>query len=86
MQDFVHQPCDGRLPFKGSVQGFCEGLHSDSPRPLKNGTYLNCKSLGFRVPYFNTFFLKETLMKEKFILFSPWLPKSPGQGFNGLIL
>ena len=33
--------------------------------------------LGFGVPYFNTFFLKETLMKQKFILFSPWLLKSP---------
>ena len=33
--------------------------------------------LGFGVPYFNTFFLKGTLMKYKFILFSPWLLKSP---------
>ena len=33
--------------------------------------------LGFGVPYFNTFFLKGTNMKYKFILFSPWLLKSP---------
>ena len=33
--------------------------------------------LGFGVPYFNTCFLKGTLMKYKFILFSPWLLKSP---------
>ena len=33
--------------------------------------------LGFGVPYFNTFFLKRTIMKYKFILFSPWLLKSP---------
>ena len=33
---------------------------------------------GFEVPYFNTFFLKGTIMKYKFILFSPWLLKSPG--------
>ena len=33
---------------------------------------------GFGVPYFNTFFLKGTIMKYKFILFSPWLLKSPG--------
>ena len=34
--------------------------------------------LGFGVPYFNTFFLNETKMKYKFVLFSPWLLKSPG--------
>ena len=34
--------------------------------------------LGFGVPYFNTVFLNGTLMKSKFILFSPWLLKSPG--------
>ena len=33
--------------------------------------------LGFGVPYFKTFFLKGTNMKQKFILFSPWLLKSP---------
>ena len=33
--------------------------------------------LGFGVPYFNTFFLKGTLMKYKFRLFSPWLLESP---------
>ena len=32
--------------------------------------------LGFGVPYFNTFFLKGTFMKQKFILFSPCLLKS----------
>ena len=34
-------------------------------------------NLGFGVPYFNTFFLNRTLMKYKFILFAPWLLKSP---------
>ena len=29
------------------------------------------------MPYFNTSFLKGTLMKYKFILFSPWLLNSP---------
>ena len=33
--------------------------------------------LGFGVPYFNTFLLKGTIMKYKFILYSPWLLKSP---------
>ena len=33
--------------------------------------------LGLGVPYFNTFFLKGTIVKYKFILFSPWLLKSP---------
>ena len=32
--------------------------------------------LGFEVPYFNTFF-KGTIMKYKFILFSPLLLKRP---------
>ena len=33
--------------------------------------------LGFGVPYFNTVVLKGTIMKQKSILFSPWLLKSP---------
>ena len=33
--------------------------------------------LGLGVPYFNTFFLRGTIMKYKFIPFSPWLLKSP---------
>ena len=37
------------------------------------------KRLGFGVPYFNTFFLKGTIMKYKCILFSPWLLKNPGE-------
>ena len=35
---------------------------------------------GFGVPYFNTFFLKGSLMKYKFKLFSTWSQKSPGIG------
>ena len=42
------------------------------------GVFLRPEVLGFGVPYFNTFFLKGTIMKLKFILFSPWLLKSPG--------
>ena len=38
---------------------------------------LDTQQLGFGVPYFNTFFLNGTLMKHKFIRFSPWLLKSP---------
>ena len=33
-------------------------------------------NLGFGVPYFNTFSLNGTIMKYKFILFSPWLLKA----------
>ena len=32
--------------------------------------------LGFGVPYFNTFFLKGTIMKKEFMLVFPWLLKS----------
>ena len=43
----------------------------------KDPTIWSTILLGFGVPYFNTFFLKGTLMKYKFILFSPWLLQSP---------
>ena len=33
--------------------------------------------LGFGVPYFNTFFLKEPLRNTSLYFFSPWLLKSP---------
>ena len=38
---------------------------------------LQVPTLGFGVPYFNNFFPKGTVMKQKFILFSPLLLKSP---------
>ena len=38
---------------------------------------LHIAFLGFGVPYSNTFFLNGTILKYKFILFSPWLLKSP---------
>ena len=40
---------------------------------------LHCSSflLGFGVPYFNTFFLKEPLRNRSLYFFSPWLLKSP---------
>ena len=43
---------------------------------LRDGYRVGSK-LGFGVPYFNTFFLKGNHYKKKFILFSPWLLKSP---------
>ena len=41
-------------------------------------------TLGFGVPCFNTLILKGTIIKQKFILFSPWLLKSPllGSSFS----
>ena len=43
----------------------------------------NIPILGFGVPYFTQyFFLKETIMKQKFILFSPRLLKSPVYSTN----
>ena len=49
-------------------------------RLLHEGNTLDdaVKLLGFGVPYFSTFFLIGTIMKYKFILFSPWLLRSPG--------
>ena len=38
------------------------------------------EELGFGVPYVNTFFLKGSIMKYKFILFSSRLLKSPEIG------
>ena len=36
------------------------------------------QGIGLRVPFLKLFFLHEPIMKYKFILFSPWLLKSPG--------
>ena len=41
------------------------------------GVFMVSRQLGFGVPYFNTFLFKGTIMKQKIILFSPWLLKSP---------
>ena len=50
------------------------------------GTIIRLHRLGFGVPYFNTFCLKGTVMKKKFILFSPWLLKSPVEPPKNLIV
>ena len=36
--------------------------------------------LGLGVPYFNIFLLKGTILKDNFLLFAPWLLKSPVLG------
>ena len=57
------------------VQGL--GILWFSGSGCRDPTSASFRKPGFGVPYFNTFFLKGTLMKQKFLLFSPWLLKSP---------
>ena len=65
-----------KLPLAGTLERALPGTdHTNIDIRIVHRLF-RISYLGFGVPYFNTFF-NGTIVKYKFILFSPWLLKRP---------